>query len=48
MVISNANRTDIAKKLFYYESELMEMPSTLENCLLIADKIIWAKTDNEN
>ena len=26
MVISNANRTDMPKKLFYYESELMEMP----------------------
>ena len=48
MVISNATRKEIAEKLFYYESELMGMSSTLENCLLIADKIIKANNDSED
>ncbi len=48
MVISNAGRKEIAERLFYYESESIGMPGTLENCLLIADKLIKAKTDNED
>jgi hypothetical protein len=46
LVKSNADRQEIAKRLFKLETENMEMSGTLENCLTIADKILDAKGDS--
>lgn len=40
---SNADREEIAKRLFKLETENMGMSGTLENCLTIADKILQTK-----
>ena len=43
LVKSNADRQEIAGRLFKFETENMGMGGTLENCLTIADKILQSK-----
>ena len=47
LVKSNADRQEIAGRLFKLETENMGMGGTLENCLEIADKILDACGDRE-
>ena len=45
MVVANASRNQIAERLFYYESEVIEMRGTFENCLAVADYILMVKAE---
>lgn len=47
LVKANADRQEIARRLFKLETNNMGMGGTLENCLTIADKILHAYNDRE-
>ena len=43
MAIGNSSSLEIGSYLFRVEREAMECPSTLERCIIVADKIIEVK-----